>query len=95
MSATSPAPFSPEEIAFGLKSDEYEEIVRRLGRHPNKAELGMFGCMWSGALLLQNSPPSSNFTGARSRGPGENAGVVDLGGRTAWMAFEPTTTFSC
>jgi len=43
MSATSSAPFSPEEIVnFGLKPEEYEEVVQRLGRHPNKAELGMF-----------------------------------------------------
>jgi len=42
MSATSSAPFSPAGIVnFGLKPEEYEEVVR-LGRHPNKAELGMF-----------------------------------------------------
>jgi len=56
MSATSSAPFSPEEIVnFGLKAEEYEEVVQRLGRHP-KAELGMFGCMVR-ALLLKNSRP--------------------------------------
>ena len=42
MTATSQDPFSPQEIAAeGLKLEEYAEIVRRLGRHPNKAELGM------------------------------------------------------
>jgi phosphoribosylformylglycinamidine synthase len=84
MSATSPAPFAPEEIAsVGLKSDEYEEIVRRLGRHPNKAELGMFGCMWSEHCCYKNSRPLlKQFPTTGSRilvGPGENAGVVDLG----------------
>lgn len=40
--------FTPEEIASeGLKPEEYTEIVNRLGREPNKAELGMFGVMWS------------------------------------------------
>ena len=42
------APFSAEEIAAeSIKPEEYQEIVKRLSRHPNKAELGMFGVMWS------------------------------------------------
>jgi len=49
-------PFSPEEIAAeGIKPQEYEEIVQRLGRHPNKAELGMFGVMWSEHCCYKNS----------------------------------------
>ena len=77
-------PFSPEEIAAeGIKPDEYQEIVNRLGRHPNKAELGMFGVMWSEHCCYKNSRPLlSQFptTGERVLvGPGENAGVVDLG----------------
>ncbi len=84
MSAISSAPFSPEEIAsVGLKPDEYEEIVRRLGRHPNQAELGMFGVMWSEHCCYKNSRPLLKqfpTTGDRILvGPGENAGVVDLG----------------
>ncbi|MBD0345914.1 MAG: phosphoribosylformylglycinamidine synthase II, partial [Coleofasciculus sp. Co-bin14] len=84
MSATSSAPFSPEEIAGeGLKPEEYEEIVQRLGRHPNKAELGMFGVMWSEHCCYKNSRPLLKqfpTTGDRILvGPGENAGVVDLG----------------
>jgi len=84
MTATSPAPFSPEEIADeGLKPDEYQEIVRRLGRHPNKAELGMFGVMWSEHCCYKNSRPLlKQFPTEGDRilvGPGENAGVVDLG----------------
>ncbi len=84
MSATSSAPFSPEEIAsVGLKPEEYEEIVQRLGRHPNKAELGMFGVMWSEHCCYKNSRPLLKqfpTTGDRILvGPGENAGVVDLG----------------
>ncbi|HHP7244013.1 MAG TPA: phosphoribosylformylglycinamidine synthase subunit PurL, partial [Elainellaceae cyanobacterium] len=83
MSATTSAPFSPEEIAAeGLKPDEYEEIVRRLGRHPNKAELGMFGVMWSEHCCYKNSRPLlKQFPTQGNRilvGPGENAGVVDF-----------------
>lgn len=78
------APFSSEEIAAeGIKPDEYAEIVERLGRHPNKAELGMFGVMWSEHCCYKNSKPLLGqfpTTGDRVLvGPGENAGVVDLG----------------
>jgi phosphoribosylformylglycinamidine synthase len=84
MAVTSRGPFSPEEIAaVGLKPEEYIEIVRRLGRHPNKAELGMFGVMWSEHCCYKNSRPLLKqfpTTGPRILvGPGENAGVVDLG----------------
>ncbi|QKQ74337.1 phosphoribosylformylglycinamidine synthase subunit PurL [Nostoc sp. TCL240-02] len=84
MTATSPAFFSPQEIAAeGLKPEEYAEIVRRLGRHPNKAELGMFGVMWSEHCCYKNSRPLlKQFPTEGPRilvGPGENAGVVDLG----------------
>ncbi len=84
MSAISNAPFSPEEIAAeSLKPAEYEEIVKRLGRHPNKAELGMFGVMWSEHCCYKNSRPLLKqfpTTGDRILvGPGENAGVIDCG----------------
>jgi phosphoribosylformylglycinamidine synthase len=84
MSEIGSTPFSAEEIASeGIKPEEYQEIVKRLGRHPNKAELGMFGVMWSEHCCYKNSRPLlSQFptTGERVLvGPGENAGVVDLG----------------
>ncbi|MBL1176529.1 phosphoribosylformylglycinamidine synthase subunit PurL [Pantanalinema sp. GBBB05] len=84
MSALASAPFSAEEIASeGIKPEEYEEIVRRLGRHPNRAELGMFGVMWSEHCCYKNSRPLlKQFPTEGPRilvGPGENAGVVDLG----------------
>ncbi len=84
MTATSSVPFSPKEIAaVGLKPEEYAEVVKRLGRHPNKAELGMFGVMWSEHCCYKNSRPLLKqfpTTGDRILvGPGENAGVVDLG----------------
>jgi phosphoribosylformylglycinamidine synthase len=85
MTATSHTPFTSAEIAKeGIKPEEYREIVHRLGRHPNKAELGMFGVMWSEHCCYKNSRPLlKQFPTTGSRilvGPGENAGVVDLGG---------------
>ena len=67
----------------GLSQDDFTEIVRRLGREPNRAELGMFGVMWSEHCCYRNSRPLlRQFPTEGPRilvGPGENAGVVDLG----------------
>lgn len=67
----------------GLTSWEYEEICRRLGREPNPTELAMFGVMWSehcsykhSRVALQALPTSGPHI---LRGPGENAGVIDIG----------------
>jgi phosphoribosylformylglycinamidine synthase len=84
MTATSSAPFSPEQIAAeGIKPEEYDEIVQRLGRHPNLAELGMFGVMWSEHCCYKNSRPLLKQFPTEGAsilvGPGENAGVVDFG----------------
>jgi phosphoribosylformylglycinamidine synthase subunit PurL len=84
MSDLTVSPFSPAEIASeGLKPEEYDDIVQRLGRHPNKAELGMFGVMWSEHCCYKNSRPLlKQFPIEGDRilvGPGENAGVVDFG----------------
>ncbi len=82
--ACSPEACSPEDIASeGLKPDEYDEIVSRLGRHPNRAESGMAGVMWSEHCCYKNSRPLlSQFPTEGERilvGPGENAGVIDVG----------------
>ena len=67
----------------GLKEGDYVEICRRLHRAPNRNELGMFGVMWSEHCCYRNSRPLlKNFPTTGSRvlvGPGENAGVVDIG----------------
>ncbi len=67
----------------GLKLQDYEEICKRLKRKPNRAELGMFGVMWSEHCCYRNSRTLlGNFPTKGPRilvGPGENAGVVDLG----------------
>ena len=78
------SPHTPSEIAAeGIRPAEYLEIVKRLNRHPNKAELGMFGVMWSEHCCYKNSRPLlKNFPTTGDRvlvGPGENAGVIDLG----------------
>jgi len=67
----------------GLKKSDYVEICRRLNRPPNRNELGMFGVMWSEHCCYRNSRPLLKkfpITGPRILvGPGENAGVVDIG----------------
>ncbi len=75
--------FSAAEIkSEGLTLDEYQMICDRLNREPNKAELGMFGVMWSEHCCYKNSRPLLKqfpTTGDRILvGPGENAGVVKI-----------------
>ncbi|MYK90726.1 MAG: phosphoribosylformylglycinamidine synthase II, partial [Synechococcus sp. SB0669_bin_8] len=84
MPLPSPVPCSPADVQQeGLSPAEYDRIVQRLGRHPNRTELGMFGVMWSEHCCYKNSRPLLRqfpTSGARILvGPGENAGVVDLG----------------
>jgi phosphoribosylformylglycinamidine synthase len=68
---------------YGLKSDEYDLIVLRLNREPNALELGVFSVMWSEHCSYKSSRKHlAKFptTGpAVIQGPGENAGVVDIG----------------
>ncbi|MBS2029036.1 MAG: phosphoribosylformylglycinamidine synthase subunit PurL [Deltaproteobacteria bacterium] len=67
----------------GLKPDEYEKIVGLLGREPNLVELGVFSAMWSEHCSYKSSRVHLKrlpTTGPRVlQGPGENAGVVDIG----------------
>ncbi|HEY1449246.1 MAG TPA: phosphoribosylformylglycinamidine synthase subunit PurL, partial [Caulobacteraceae bacterium] len=68
---------------FGLAPEEYDLIVRRLNREPNHLELGVFSVMWSEHCSYKSSRlhlKSLPTAGARViQGPGENAGVVDIG----------------
>ncbi len=70
-------------IAFGLEAAEYDLIVRRLNRHPNHLELGVFSVMWSEHCSYKSSRRHlAKFPTSGPRviqGPGENAGVVDIG----------------
>jgi len=66
-----------------LTNDDYKEICKRLGRSPNRTELGMFGVMWSEHCCYRNSKPLlAKFPTKGEKvlvGPGENAGVIDVG----------------
>ena len=86
MPSSAPQPDYPLDAALkkeNLSRADYDEICRRLGRAPNRAELGMFGVMWSEHCCYRNSRPLlAGFPTSGPRilvGPGENAGVVDLG----------------
>ena len=70
-------------IDHGLKKDEYEKICELLKRVPNITELGIFSAMWnehcsykSSRLHLKNLPTKGENV---IQGPGENAGVIDIG----------------
>ena len=71
------------EGRHGLTGSEYELVVEALGRAPNEVELGMFGAMWSEHCAYKHSRPLLKRlpqTGRRVLvGPGENAGVLDIG----------------
>jgi phosphoribosylformylglycinamidine synthase II len=68
---------------YGLKSEEYDVILQRLNREPNPVELGVFSVMWSEHCSYKSSKKHLGkfpTTGPRVIcGPGENAGVIDIG----------------
>jgi len=77
--------------ALGLTDGEYERVRSRLGREPNHFELAVFSLLWSehcgykhSALLLKRLPSAGERV---LQGPGENAGVLDLGDGVA-VAFK-------
>ncbi len=66
-----------------LTWEEYQRLVELIGREPNLTELGIFSLMWSehcsyksSKIYLKNLPTSGRHV---IQGPGENAGVIDLG----------------
>lgn len=78
-------------IELGLTDSEYEKIKEILGRKPNMVELGMFSVMWSEHCSYKNSRPVLKTFPTEGphvlQGPGENAGVVDIGDGLA-VAFK-------
>jgi phosphoribosylformylglycinamidine synthase subunit PurL len=81
----------PLHRALGLTDGELERIRELLGRDPNHFELAVFSLLWSehcaykhSALLLRRLPSSGRRV---LQGPGENAGVIDLGDGEA-VAFK-------
>ena len=83
MSASPHKPAADLAKEFGLKPDEYALILERLGREPNLVELGVFSVMWSEHCSYKSSRRHlGKFPTKGPRvicGPGENAGVVDIG----------------
>ncbi|MPZ76197.1 MAG: phosphoribosylformylglycinamidine synthase subunit PurL [Deltaproteobacteria bacterium] len=77
--------------AHGITPEEYKKIIQILGREPNFTELGVFSVMWSehcsyksSRHYLKNLPTEGPHV---LQGPGENAGVVDIGDGLA-VAFK-------
>ncbi len=77
--------------SHGLTAEEYQKIVQMLGREPNYTELGVFSVMWSEHCSYKSSrhylkrlPTEGQVV---LQGPGENAGVVDIGDGLA-VAFK-------
>ena len=71
----------------GIKKEEYKKILNLIGREPNLLELGIFSAMWnehcsykSSKKILKKLPTKNKKV---IQGPGENAGVVDIGNNDA------------
>ena len=79
--------------AHGFTEDEYARVLHALGREPNMVELGIFSVMWSehcsyksSRLHLKKLPTTAPWVIC---GPGENAGVIDIGdGQAAIFKME-------
>jgi phosphoribosylformylglycinamidine synthase subunit PurL len=85
---------TPEIVAeHGLSPEEYDRVVRAIGRTPNLVELGIFSVMWSehcsyksSRIHLKKLPTEAPWVIC---GPGENAGVIDIGdGQAAIFKME-------
>ncbi|WP_284125299.1 phosphoribosylformylglycinamidine synthase subunit PurL [Parerythrobacter aestuarii] len=85
---------TPEVVeSHGLSSEEYETLIHALGREPNLVELGIFSVMWSehcsyksSRVHLKKLPTEAPWVIC---GPGENAGVIDIGdGQAAIFKME-------
>jgi phosphoribosylformylglycinamidine synthase len=85
---------TPQIVAdHGLSEEEYQRILNALGREPNLVELGIFSVMWSehcsyksSRIHLKKLPTEAPWVIC---GPGENAGVIDIGdGQAAIFKME-------
>ncbi len=85
---------TPQIVAdHGLSPDEYERVLAALGREPNLVELGIFSVMWSEHCSYKSSKIHLMKLPTKGErvicGPGENAGVVDIGdGQAAIFKME-------
>jgi phosphoribosylformylglycinamidine synthase II len=92
--ASQAASITPQIVAdHGLSEEEYARILKALGREPNLTELGIFSVMWSehcsyksSRIHLKKLPTTAPWVIC---GPGENAGVIDIGdGQAAIFKME-------
>ena len=84
MSVKNDIAITPELIAaHGLKPDEYARILELVGREPTFTELGIFSAMWNEHCSYKSSKKWLRTLPTKGdcviQGPGENAGVVDIG----------------
>jgi phosphoribosylformylglycinamidine synthase subunit PurL len=92
--ASAPNRITPEIVAeHGLNEEEYARILNALGREPNITELGIFSVMWSEHCSYKSSRIHLKKLPTEGPqvicGPGENAGVVDIGdGQAAIFKME-------
>jgi phosphoribosylformylglycinamidine synthase II len=78
----------PQLLAdHNLTAEEYERIVSLIGREPNITELGIFSLMWSEHCSYKSSKAYLKKLPTKGKrviqGPGENAGIIDIGGGLA------------
>ena len=77
--------------AHQITTDEFERICGILGREPNLTELGIFGVMWSEHCSYKSSRRHLKKLPTESArvlvGPGENAGIIDIGANAAGERF--------
>ncbi len=82
--STQDTTITPDVVAaHGLKPDEYDRVLEILGRAPNITELGIFSVMWSEHCSYKSSKKWLKTLPTKApwviQGPGENAGVIDIG----------------
>jgi len=75
---------TPEVLRdHGISAEEYERILKAMGREPSMTELGIFSVMWSEHCSYKSSRVHLKRLPTHSRrvvqGPGENAGIIDIG----------------
>jgi phosphoribosylformylglycinamidine synthase len=78
-------------VSHGLTRDEYDRVVRLIGRDPTYSELGLFSALWSEHCSYKSSRIHLRRLPTKGphvlQGPGENAGIVDVGEGLA-LAFK-------
>ena len=82
-----------DAAGHGINAEEWDRLITRLGRKPNLVELGIYSVMWSEHCSYKSSRRHlSKFPTKNDRviqGPGENAGVIDIGdGQAAIFKME-------